>query len=69
MCDAKVNVGSTILLHNLTVFAICKIQDWCKLYCWYKNGISIVIGKMIAKNNYILNDIVKSSANIILTFS
>ena len=34
-----------------------------------KNGISIVIGKMIARNNYILNDIVKSRANIILTLS
>ena len=61
---AKVNVGSTILLHNLTVFAICKIRDWCKLYCWSKNGISIVIGKRIARKNYILNDIVKSSGNM-----
>ena len=69
LCDAKVNVGSNILLHNLTVFSICKIQNWCKLYCWYKNSISIVIGNRITKNNNIPNDIVKSSANIISTLS
>ena len=29
--DAKLNVGSSILLHTLTVIDMCKILDWSAL--------------------------------------
>ena len=31
--DAKVNVGSNILMHALAVIAIYKILDWSELNC------------------------------------
>ena len=63
--DAKINVGSNTLWHALTVVAICKIG--VNSIGYITNGISLWIGNSIARNKYIPNDIVKSSANSILT--